>query len=208
MADVKKGFTLIELLVVIAILAVLAVAVVLVLNPAELLKQGRDSNRLSDMATFNSALSLYYTDVLGADPSQWPTVGASPVTWCTALISSANGWSNWGACGNVATTTGVNSTSAGWIPINFTLISSGSPISKLPVDPNNNIASCHGVAGVTNALCAYAFVASSTPGIYKVEALMESNKFSNGGSSAVTTGDGGVSSSTYEIGSNLTFVNY
>src|SRR3989338_2108717 len=47
----SKGFTLIELLVVIAIIAVLAVAVILTLNPAELLKQARDSTRVSDMST-------------------------------------------------------------------------------------------------------------------------------------------------------------
>ena len=47
----RSAFTLIELLVVIAILAILAVVVVLVLNPAELLKQSRDANRLSDMQT-------------------------------------------------------------------------------------------------------------------------------------------------------------
>ncbi len=44
----RESFTLIELLVVIAILAVLATAVVLVLNPSQLLAQGRDSTRLSD----------------------------------------------------------------------------------------------------------------------------------------------------------------
>ncbi len=49
----EKAFTLIELLVVIAILAVLAVAVTLILNPAELIRQGRDSIRLSDLATIN-----------------------------------------------------------------------------------------------------------------------------------------------------------
>ena len=47
----KKGFTLIELLIVIAIIAILAVVVVLVLNPAELLRQSRDSQRLSDIST-------------------------------------------------------------------------------------------------------------------------------------------------------------
>ncbi|MGC9603563.1 MAG: type II secretion system protein, partial [Minisyncoccia bacterium] len=41
------GFTLIELLVVIGILGTLATAVVLVLNPAQLLAQARDSTRLS-----------------------------------------------------------------------------------------------------------------------------------------------------------------
>ena len=52
----KKGFTLIEFLVVIAIIAILAVVVVLTLNPAELLRQARDSNRVSDFATFKSAI--------------------------------------------------------------------------------------------------------------------------------------------------------
>src|ERR1700677_2137794 len=58
----KKGFTLIELLVVIAIIAILSVVVILTLNPAELLRQNRDSSRLSDMTTLNDAVSLYSQD--------------------------------------------------------------------------------------------------------------------------------------------------
>jgi len=61
-SDDRRGFTLIELLVVIAIIAILAVVVVLTLNPAELLRQSRDANRVSDMATLTSALNLYLTD--------------------------------------------------------------------------------------------------------------------------------------------------
>ncbi len=53
-----RGFTLIELLVVIAVLATLAVAVVLVLNPAELIKEGRDTTRISDLAALNNAIGL------------------------------------------------------------------------------------------------------------------------------------------------------
>jgi prepilin-type N-terminal cleavage/methylation domain-containing protein len=60
-----RGFTLIELLVVIAIIAILAVVVVLTLNPAQLLAQSRDANRVSDMATLNSAVSLFLTDTGG-----------------------------------------------------------------------------------------------------------------------------------------------
>ncbi len=59
----QKGFTLIELLVVIAIIAILAVVVILTLNPAELLRQSRDSNRVSDFATLKSAIGLYSEDV-------------------------------------------------------------------------------------------------------------------------------------------------
>ena len=58
----KKGFTLIELLVVIAIISILAVVVVLTLNPAELLRQSRDSQRVSDLGTLKSAISLYLVD--------------------------------------------------------------------------------------------------------------------------------------------------
>ena len=202
MNNTKRGFTLIELLVVIAILAVLAVAVVLILNPAELLKEGRDSTRLSDMASLQSAMNLYYTDVLGTNPSNWPAAS----TYCTAAVSSSAGWANWPTCANVTSTASV--TGAGWIPINFGLLSTGAPLPKEPVDPNNGVNSCEGAGGVTNATCAYAFIASSTPGIYKLEALMESSKFGNGGASDVVNKDSGVSSSTYEIGSNLTFVNY
>ncbi|MEK7094356.1 MAG: prepilin-type N-terminal cleavage/methylation domain-containing protein [Patescibacteria group bacterium] len=58
----QKGFTLIELLIVIAIIAVLSVVVVLTLNPAELLRRARDSTRISDMSSLNSALNNYRTD--------------------------------------------------------------------------------------------------------------------------------------------------
>ena len=63
-------FTLIELLVVIAILAVLATAVVVVLNPAELLKQGRDSTRLSDFSAIHSAIAFYLSDYSSPDLSE------------------------------------------------------------------------------------------------------------------------------------------
>src|ERR1039457_2240911 len=58
----KGALTLIELLVVIAILAVLAVVVVLTLNPAGLLQEGRDSSRVSDMATLNTGINLFMAD--------------------------------------------------------------------------------------------------------------------------------------------------
>jgi prepilin-type N-terminal cleavage/methylation domain-containing protein len=49
----KAGFTLIELLIVIGILAILATVVVLVLNPTEMFKQARDSQRLSETDALN-----------------------------------------------------------------------------------------------------------------------------------------------------------
>jgi prepilin-type N-terminal cleavage/methylation domain-containing protein len=186
----KKGFTLIELLVVIAILAVLATAVVLVLNPAELIKQGRDSTRISDMAALNSAISLWVSDVL--NPSgHWP---ASNTYNCTAGTTKPGGATGCTLNANT-TTTGTNS----WVKLDFSLIAAGSPLSRLPLDPNNS-GTCQ---GATSTTCQYAFAASSTVGVYELDVQMESNKFYSSGSGDVTSKDGGNMSDIYEVGSNL-----
>jgi len=180
-----KGFTLVELLVVIAILAVLATAVVVVLNPAELIKQARDSTRISDLAALNSALALFYSDA-------FPSSQASS-TICTAGATVPGG----GACTTNATTT---VTGTGWVSgINFTLISSGSPLSKLPIDPNNGATSCL----PASTACTYVWKSSTTVGVYEIDATMESAKYYSTAESQVVTDDGGNSAQLYEVGSTL-----
>lgn len=180
-----KGFTLIELLIVIAIVAILSVVVVLTLNPAELLRQSRDSNRISDMSTLRSAISLYLADVTV------PSIGASAT--CYASTSTASLGVSCG--GRFITTTaisaltgrGVNGTN-GWLPVNFTQISSGAPLGGLPVDP------------VNNATYFYSYAASSTSLVFEVNADMESSRYANGGSGDVESTDGGSSSTVHEVG--------
>jgi len=75
----QKGFTLIELLIVIAIIAILAVVVTLTLNPAELLRRSRDSQRISDFATLNRAVSYY----LATTASTTLSIGLLGPTDCT-----------------------------------------------------------------------------------------------------------------------------
>jgi len=65
-----KGFTLVELLIVIAIIGVLAVVVLVAINPAEKLRQARDSGRKSDISQIATALEAYYT---GRSPSEYPS---------------------------------------------------------------------------------------------------------------------------------------
>ncbi|TSA45381.1 type II secretion system protein [bacterium] len=187
---VVRGFTLIELLIVIAILAVLATAVVLVLNPAELLKQGRDATRISDLAILNSAIALWVSDVL--NPSgHWP---GSTTYNCTAGTLKPGG--SVGCTLNANTTsTGVNS----WVNLDFSLIAAGSPLSRLPLDPNN-LGTCK---GATTTVCQYAFAASTTVGVYEINAQMESAKFYSGGGGDITSKDGGNMSDIYEIGGSL-----
>src|SRR3989344_2835396 len=123
------GFTLIELLVVIAILAVLATAVVLVITPAELLKQGRDSTRLSDLAALNSALGLFqvdqYNSSLGTSSVVYVSIPDSSATCANlGLPTLPSGWSY--HCAPSSTLTRVDST--GWVPVNLALFSAGSPL--------------------------------------------------------------------------------
>lgn len=215
MKNNRKGFTLIELLVVIAIIAVLAVVVVLTLNPAELLRQARDSNRLSDFATLKSALSLYATDVVtstnlngtagmtgnGAyDLYLYQTSGNNAPTAMATYNTTSTVQGSWGFLGGeaAATTTAqgaagraVNGT--GWIPVNFGAISSGAPLAALPVDPSNSYG---GTA--SSSLYAYVYAASST--VYKLTTRMESTKYVNGGGSDVESTDGGSNPVSYEQG--------
>lgn len=172
-----SGFTLIELLVVIAIIAVLAVVVVLTLNPAQLLEQSRDANRLSDIATLTSALNLYTTDQSGASSfslgiasDTYPSIYDSQATTtagdaCQGLgmpsfnTSTGQSWQ----CGVSSTSRNVNGT--GWIPVNFTQISAGSPIGALPVDPINQ----------TSTGLFYAYNANGNQ--FEVTADLESQKY-------------------------------
>ncbi len=85
----KKGFTLVELLVVVAILGILMAAVVLAINPAEIMKKGRDSTRLSDMDSLRKAIDLAIAD--GGNLAVTVTVGDSTVG--TRAVNGT-GWMN------------------------------------------------------------------------------------------------------------------
>lgn len=184
-----KGFTLIELLIVIAIVAVLAVAVVLVLNPAELIKQSRDSTRISDLSAIDAALGLWLADVVNT--SSWGTGGT---TRCTSGTVEPGGIASSCAQNVIRTTEG-----SGWVgPVSLDLISGGSPLSLLPLDPSNGQTTCAG----SPAVCFYAFEPFATVGKYKLGANMESVKFGNGGSADVEldSKDGGTVPTWHETG--------
>ncbi len=182
-----RGFTLIELLVVIAILAVLAAAVVLTLNPAELIKQGRDSTRIADMAAMNSALSLYLADLSSPDLD----ASAPSAFACDASGASctAAGTPPTGSCTNITSTT-VDGT--GWVAVNFTGISSGAPMARLPKDP------------VNSTTYFYMYDCSNTNSTYELLAKMESTKYATTSASEVMSAskDGGDDTGWYEVGND------
>lgn len=225
----KKGFTLIELLIVIGILAILATTVVLVLNPAQILAESRDTQRVSDLGTVNSALGLYLATV----PN--PTFGSVAESANNTSCGSVAFWRSSGAGATLApvalgftpfagpataaseptATEGFRDVDgSGWVSAGgdnptggvgattgFNLVSGGSPLGNLPTDPSGNSAAS--AAALTAAGHFYAFQCGGTTASklqYEIDANMESTKFSNGGSADVELTDGGNAALIYEIG--------
>jgi len=182
----QKGFTLIELLIVIAIIAVLSVVVVLTLNPAELLRQARDSTRISDMSSLNSALSLYL-----ADSGTFTTAGCFTVSSTFGATCGVIGFPSALITGSstIATTSRATNGTGWMFGVDFSSISAGAPFGILPVDPTNN----------ASYFYAFAVGGSST---YKLNSRMESTKYSTG-TAAVGINDGGTSNTLYEVGNTL-----
>ena len=118
--NTKKGFTLLELLIVIGILAILSTTIILVINPAELLKKARDSQRISDLNTMKTAIAYYITE------TTTPSIGIAAQTY-----SDVAGVTFFTAA---SSTTTVTTDGNGWIPIDFDGMAGGSPIGALPTD--------------------------------------------------------------------------
>jgi prepilin-type N-terminal cleavage/methylation domain-containing protein len=182
----KKGFTLLELLIVIGILAILSTTMILVINPAELLKKARDSQRMSDLSTVKTAIAFYLTNASS------PSVGSTGQTY--AEIGAVTCF---GTASPTASSTYLYVNGSGYIPINFTSISIGSPLSSLPHDPNTSAAS------TGNHYYVYG-VKSTSDLTFKLVTNMESAAYSNGGSNDIESKDGGTNTGLYERGTDLT----
>ncbi len=180
----------------IAILAILAIAVILTLNPVELLKQGRDSTRVSDLANINSALNYFRADTssgsFGSTSVTYvsipdPTATSTAGTQCqglTTLPANPTGWSYHCA----ASSTYKNVDGTGWLPVNFSSISYGSTLGTLPVDPINN-------ATTSNY---YTYTTDSSGNWVLKSPTLESIK-----QQSLASKDGGMSPTVYEVGSSL-----
>jgi prepilin-type N-terminal cleavage/methylation domain-containing protein len=183
----QKGFTLIELLIVIGILAVLSTATVLMLNPAQMLAETRDTTRMTDLNTINQALSLfqYYVpsssfgaantvylslpDTDNADPKDCDEYTILPILSGQTYL-----------CAHLDDYRKVDGT--GWIPVDFTQISGDSPLAVLPVDPVNSAAQ-----GLY-----YSYIGGS----WTLNSILESSKYL----SVNARSDGGMDDARYETG--------
>jgi type IV pilus assembly protein PilA len=223
----KKGFTLIELLVVIAIIAILSVVVVLTLNPAEMLRRSRDSNRASDLSIIKTAISLYLADVsttnmgsagicyLEYSGATAPTTiyefatttqseASSTTAYTVASTSACLQWFNSetaNATANSGRSVSTGAAATSWIPINLSLVSSGAPIGQWPADPAYSAGSP--ASGNANAGHFYSYILGSSNNSYKLAAKMESTLYSASGTNDLESTDGGVDNWMYEQGTNL-----
>lgn len=212
------GFTLLELLIVISIIAILSVALVVILDPAEALRKARDSQRISDMSSMKTALGLYLTSTttpylgsVSANTACEANPGASVVPISPTKIfyslggssitaTNLDGASSYAAGNQVAVANVPLTDGTGWIPVNFDTLTGGSPISNLPIDPINTLASGEGAA-VTNASLMYRYACSQTPLAFEIDAALESTAYTS--SDDKRAKDGGNNANFYEVGTNL-----
>ena len=183
--SIQKGFTLIELIIVITILVILGVVVIVLIDPAEILAQSRDSQRISDLASLKGATQL----VLSA---------GNPTTGTCGTNHSATATSTGGILYSSASTTITNLQAAngnGWIPINYTATSTptGRALTSLPTDPKNTESD--------GLYYRWACVKSGGIYSYEMDAKLESAKYATEDNKA--SKDGGNNAGRYETGNNL-----
>ena len=131
--SISKGFTLVELLVVIAIIAILAAVVVLIINPLELTRRGRDAARLTDLANLQSAINVAIQEATGSGAVAvlCKDSGAYP---CTGLSSTGTRASD----------------GSGWVKTDLSAQKSVS-VPTLPVDPVNSAANHYTYCAASDA---------------------------------------------------------
>lgn len=217
-----SGFTLLELLIVISIIAILSVMLIIVINPAETLKKSRDAQRISDLNTIKTAMGIYTTStttvyLAGSASNAGCKTGGSGGTYGAgskiyysypsdgkgASISDATLDTGSGSVPAPVQVVTANSSlidGTGWLPVNFETLTSGSPISNLPVDPVNTVTAA---ATVAQADLVYRYACNSTSLTYEVDARLESTEYTSAQANDKHGTDGGNNSGLYEVGTNL-----
>lgn len=225
-----KGFTLLELLIVISVLAILSVALILVLNPTESMRKSRDAQRINDLGTLKTAIGLYLTEAASPDLDGSIANGCLGETDNTAAqifysreiadaactVNVAEGadvtaGSTFAVGTDFCKYPGATGASAvdgtGWIPVNLSAITGGSPISNMPLDPVNTVATATAPAS-TDLVYRYACQSLAETGkpsnVFEINAQLESDAYTVTDNKRIR--DGGDNANYYEVGTNLRLI--
>lgn len=214
----KEGFTLLELLIVIGILVILSAIVIFILNPAETLRKSRDSQRIADLATIKSALGLYLTvntapQLDGSATNATCRGGGGAPTLYYSYPSDPPGaditditldGTNFTQNGQVVNASVNNVNGSGWIPVNLSGLTGGSPISHMPIDPTNTV-SVAALTAMTTSQLVYRYACDATDLTFEIDAQLESIAFTTSPDNRRTS-DGGNNPNVYEVGTKLSII--
>ena len=201
----KTSFTLLEVIIVTAIISIGAAVVMFVLNPPELLAKARDSQRMSDMAALKTALGVYFTQVSNPDLDGDNSRGTCGTNiWLGRAdamdITDTNvGYLTLHASGDSSSTA---ITGSGWLPVNFSQTTGGSPVSALPLDPGYSVEDALHVKD-TDYFYLYT---CNTDKTYELSTNLESQTYAKGGAEDKESTDGGNDPDMYEVGINTSLI--
>ncbi len=183
-----KSFTLIEILIVLSIIAVLSTVLITIIQPAEIFKNARDTQRINDLKNIEKTINLMLINNQSFNEKQYASPNIVYVSlqdssticssWLSQLPLLPYGWSY--QCSENPN----NLDGTGWIPIPFSqnyLIN----IPKLPTDPINKPPY---------------FYTFTVGGSYELTAALESE--SNKGKEELGGNDQGDNNFIYEVGNN------
>jgi len=184
----NKGFTLVELLIVIGIVAILVTAVIVLINPAEYLRQARDSRRVQDLTAIDKALQvievLYPNTSFGNHQTVYISIpDTSDVCANLGLPNLPSGWGY--HCVTEDNLQKINGN--GWIPVDFSN-AQGISFSNLPIDPVN----------ATSSQEYYTY----TPGSWALTCFVESQKHKD----LALKVSGGLNSDRFQIGRDTSII--
>ena len=162
------------------------------------LTPSNDSTRLSDMNTLQSAIALTQSGskpaAMGSpntvyvsipDPQATTTSGSNCASLSLPVLPAGYAY----RCSGPSYYQKTDGT--GWIPINFSSVTSGSPLGTLPIDPVN----------AASSRLYYTYTTNGSQ--YETTAVMESPEYKLGEANDVIAQDGGTLATVYEKGSKL-----
>ncbi|GIW66842.1 MAG: hypothetical protein KatS3mg095_0740 [Candidatus Parcubacteria bacterium] len=197
----KKGFTLLELIATLSVLGIISTIVINLIKPIDIIKCSRDTQRINDLNSLNSAISYYLSEITNPDldgpyftnsgfdessSSLFVSVPKSKESTSTSLFYENK---NWLIIQPSSTNFSYLINGQGWLPINFLDLQQRA-INILPVDPINTFNK--------NYFYSYAFKRSAKS--YELNAKFECPKFIQ-----LAKSDGG-DSDLFEVGTDINII--